>query len=165
MAAMAGRCGLITEQIWDSPAIPERSLLPGQASGAATPLVWAHAEFIKLVASLAMRRSFDRPEATWQRYLGRRPDPKHAIWTPRFEIAEIRSGQALCLCLPAAARVHYGFDGWQGITDIDTSDSGLTQHVVALPTGTLARGSRIDFTLFWLDSATWDGHDHRIDVR
>jgi len=165
MAAMAGRCGLLPEQVWDTTAIAERALAPGAPTGAAMPLVWAHAEFIKLVASLAMRRPFDRPEAPWQRYLGRRPEPTHAIWTPRFEITEIRSGQTLCLCLPAAARVHHSYDGWQVITDIDTSDGGLTQHVAALPTGALARGSRIDFTLFWLESATWDGHDHRIDVR
>jgi glucoamylase len=164
MAAMAGRCGLIPEQIWDSPAIPERSLLPGQATGAAMPLVWAHAEFIKLVASIGLQRPFDRPEALWQRYRGRRPDPSHAIWTPRFQITQIRRGQTLCLCLPRPARAHFGFDGWQRVTDIDTSDSGMTLHVVDLPTNGLESGARVDFTLFWMESGTWEGRDYRIDV-
>jgi glucoamylase len=164
MAAMAGRCGLISEQVWDSDPIPERSLEPGKPTGSAMPLVWAHAEFIKLAASRAMQRPFDRPEAVWQRYRGRRPDPTHAIWTPRFRITEIRPGQTLCLCLPTAARVRFGFDGWQRLADIESTDSGLTQHVVELPTSGLTAGTRVDFTLFWIDSATWDGRDYRIDV-
>jgi glucoamylase len=164
MAAMAGRCGLIPEQIWESQAIPDRSLMPGQATGAAMPLVWAHAEFIKLVASLDLQRPFDRPEALWQRYRGRRPEPRHAIWTPRFPINRICSGQTLYLCLPRPARVHLGFEGWQDVTDIETGDSGLTLHVVTLPTDELAPGARVDFTLFWLETGTWEGRDYRIGV-
>ena len=128
------------------------------------PLVWAHAEFIKLVASLNLQRPFDRPEALWQRYRGRRPEPRHAIWTPRFPITQIRSGQTLYLCLPKPTRVHLGLDGWQDVTDIDTSDRGLTLHVVALPTNGLVPGARVAFTLFWLESSTWEGRDYRIEV-
>jgi glucoamylase len=164
MCAMTGRCGLISEQVWDTDALPERLLEPGKPTGSAMPLVWAHAEFIKLVASRALRRPFDRPEALWRRYGGRRPDPTHAIWTPRFHISRIRAGQVLSLLLPRPARVHYGFDGWQRVADVDTDDSGLTQHVALLPSGGLAKRARIDFTLFWIDTATWDGHDYRIDV-
>ncbi len=165
MSAMTGPCGLIPEQVWDTQVIAERSLAPGKPSGSAMPLVWAHAEFIKLVASRALRRPFDRPQALWQRYGGRRPEPAHAIWTPRSQISQVRAGQILCLCLPRPARVHYGFDGWQRVADIDTDDSGLTLQVAQLPSDDLPAGSRIDFTLFWTETATWEGHDYRIDIR
>jgi glucoamylase len=128
------------------------------------PLVWAHAEFIKLAASRALGRPFDRPDAVWCRYGGKRPNPAHAIWTPRFEIAQIRAGQTLCLLLPRAARVHYGVDGWQRIGDAETEDSGLMQCVAQLPTATLPAGSHVDFTLFWTDTKAWEGNDHRIDI-
>jgi glucoamylase len=164
MGAMTGRCGLIPEQVWDTGAIAELSLAPGKPSGSAMPLVWAHAEFIKLAASRALRRPFDRPEALWQRYRGRRPDPTHAIWTPRFGFSQIWAGQTLCLLLPRPARVHYGFDGWQRVADIDTDDSGLGLHAVKLPSGGLAKDSHVDFTMFWTDTAAWEGHDYRIDV-
>ena len=36
--------GLIPEQVWDSPDVPEKELFFGQPSGSAMPLVWAHAE-------------------------------------------------------------------------------------------------------------------------
>ena len=33
-----------------------------------------------------------------------------------------------------------------------------------LPTATLRGGQRVDFTLFWLETATWDGRDHAVRV-
>lgn len=164
MAAMVGRCGLMPEQIWDEASSPRQWLTLGRPTGSAMPLVWAHAEFVKLAASRALRRPYDRPEAVWRRYGGHRPAPAQALWTPRAPIAQIRSGQALWLCLPRPARVHHGVDGWQAVADSDAAENGLGEYVVALPASGLQAGTRIDFTLFWLDSGSWDGQDHRIDV-
>lgn len=52
----AGDGGLFPEQIWDSPDIPERELFFGKPCGSAMPLVWAHAEYLKLVRSLKRKR-------------------------------------------------------------------------------------------------------------
>lgn len=164
MSAMVGPCGLIPEQIWDAAPLPRASLALGKASGSAMPLVWAHAEFVKLVASRKLGRPFDRPEAVWQRYGGRRPAPPQAIWTPRAPIASLRAGQSLFLCLLRPAQVHHGSDDWQHVADIDTQDSGLAMHVVQLPTQSLKAGSRVDFTFRWTDDGTWDGVDRHVDV-
>jgi glucoamylase len=164
MAAMVGRCGMIPEQVWDEAFSPRPSLALGKPSGSAMPLVWAHAEFVKLAASRALGRPFDRPEAVWRRYGGQRPAPAEALWSPRAPIAQVRAGQALWLCLPRPARVHHGVDGWQQVAESDTAENGLGQYVVALPTSGLAAGTRIDFSLFWLDSNGWEGRDHRIDI-
>jgi glucoamylase len=164
MAAMVGRCGMIPEQVWDEASSPRPSLALGKPSGSAMPLVWAHAEFVKLAASRALGRPFDRPEAVWRRYGGRRPAPAEALWSPRAPIAQMRAGQGLWLCLPRPARVHHGVDGWQATAESDTAENGLGQHVLALPTSGLAAGTRIDFTFFWPDSGSWEGRDHRIDV-
>jgi glucoamylase len=164
MAAMVGRCGMIPEQVWDEASSPRPSLMLGKPSGSAMPLVWAHAEFVKLAASRAMGRPFDRPEAVWRRYGGQRPAPAEALWSPRAPIAQLRAGQALWLCLPRPARVHHGVDGWQATAESDTAENGLGQYVVALPTSGLAAGTRIDFTFFWPDSGSWEGRDHRIDI-
>ena len=48
---------------------------------------------------------------------------------------------------------------------LTTEDSGLSQHVAVLPSSGLASGGRVEFKLFWLDTAAWDDRDHRIDVR
>src|ERR1041384_337129 len=52
---------LLPEQVWDAPDIPERELWRGRPSGSAMPLVWAHAEHVKLLRSLADARVFDMP--------------------------------------------------------------------------------------------------------
>ncbi len=68
MAASVSAGGLLPEQIWDAPDIPERRLFTGRPTGSATPLVWAHAEYLKLY--LAHRRGInaDQLSAVAQRY-------------------------------------------------------------------------------------------------
>lgn len=69
MEALAGEAGLISEQVWDADPIPEKELFPGRPSGSARPLVWAHAEHVKLLRSLADGAVFDSPPQTRQRDL------------------------------------------------------------------------------------------------
>jgi glucoamylase len=69
MEAMAGESGLLSEQIWDTDPIPDKELFPGRPSGSARPLVWAHAEHVKLLRSLDDGAVFDAPPQTRQRYL------------------------------------------------------------------------------------------------
>ena len=74
METIAGEAGLLPEQIWDSADIPERELFLGHPSGSAMPLVWAHAEYLKLCRSLFDGHVFDRPPQTVERYLVRAND-------------------------------------------------------------------------------------------
>jgi glucoamylase len=165
MAAMAGRAGLIPEQVWDADPIPERGLYPGKPSGSAMPLVWAHAEFIKLAMSCALGRPRDRPAAVWQRYHGRRPTVDYIVWTPRFPVRNTRSGQRVRIYLPAPALVHYGVDGWQQSADVLTHDTGLGMHAAEPPLARLRAGQRIDLTFYWIQSKSWEGRDYSIEIR
>jgi glucoamylase len=61
MADLAGPTGMLPEQTWDAPDVPQRGLWFGQPTHSAAPLGWAHAEYIKLCRSLADRRVFDLP--------------------------------------------------------------------------------------------------------
>jgi glucoamylase len=164
MSNMGGRCGLIPEQVWDECLTLNAGGVPGQPTGAAMPLVWAHAEFVKLAASRALGRPFDRPAAVWDRYGGRRPDPKYAIWTVSFPVSTIRAGQVACLCLSAPAQVRCGTNGWQAILNIDTDAIGLGLHVAELPSADLTVGQRIVFTIYWLHQRAWEGRDFEITV-
>jgi len=62
MEGFANASGLIPEQIWDAADLPEKGLYRGQATGSATPLVWAHAEYLKLRRSIQDGKIFDLPE-------------------------------------------------------------------------------------------------------
>src|SRR5208282_4463732 len=95
MCRMASPGGMLPEQIWDAPSIPERALIFGRPTGSAMPLAWTHAEYIKLVASRALKRPFDRPQAVWQRYGGERRKASWAIWCEHAAISEIAAGASL----------------------------------------------------------------------
>ncbi len=68
MEAFAGRTGLLPEQIWDEPNRPEFHMYFGRPTGAAMPLVWAHAEYIKLLRSTKDGAVFDQIPAVSARY-------------------------------------------------------------------------------------------------
>lgn len=162
MNAMAGSCGLIPEQVWDSAPLPDRGLYPGRPSGSAMPLAWAHAEFVKLAISLGQGRVSDRPAAVWARYAGHAPDPATWVWTPGAAISCLASGKDLLIVLPGPAILHYGFDGWREPVDQGTQDMGLRLHAVRIPAGDLAGNAVLDFTWRWLDSGAWLGQDEHL---
>ncbi len=71
MEAFANSSGFLPEQIWDAADIPDRNLFLGRPTGSAMPLVWAHAEYLKLRRSIRDNRVFDMPAQTANRYLKR----------------------------------------------------------------------------------------------
>jgi glucoamylase len=68
IAASANRGFMIAEQIWDGPTVSEEhgaQLTAGKGTKSATPLIWSHAEYLKLLRSVADNAAFDRlPEVT-----------------------------------------------------------------------------------------------------
>jgi glucoamylase len=164
MAAMTGPGGMMPEQVWDSAALPERRLFPGRPTGSAMPLVWTHAEFIKLVISRSLGYPVDRPAAAWRRYGGRRPEAARAVWCFHAPIRRIRRGQAFIVALPRPALIHWGVDGWKNATDGNTEDSGLEQHSLEIGAAALAQASVINLTLQWRDDQHWVGTDYQVDI-
>ncbi len=74
--SFANEGGMLSEQIWDAPDVPGKRLFFGKPSGAAMPLVWAHAEYIALKRSLRDGRisvcRHKRFSGTWCKGLVRR---------------------------------------------------------------------------------------------
>ncbi len=147
MCRMASPGGMLPEQVWDADPIPARRLSPGRPSGSAMPLVWAHAEFIKLLVSRHLGHPIDRPRAVGQRYRGQRPAARHAFWWPHAPIAGLSAGARLAVALPLPAVVHWGRDGWRDVADEPTRDSGLGFHVAILEASGLKSGATHRFHL------------------
>jgi glucoamylase len=164
MCRMASPGGMLPEQVWDAEPIPSRRLAPGRPTGSAMPLVWAHAEFIKLLISWHQGHPVDRPRAVWQRYRGRRPVVRHAFWWPHAPIAALPMGAFLAVALPLPALVHWGRDGWRETADVPTRDSGLGCHIAVLEVSRLEAGARIDFTWQWQQSGDWCNRDYRVAI-
>ena len=155
---------LIPEQVWDAPDIPERELFTGKPSGSACPLVWAHAEYIKLRRSLRDGTIFDQPPQTVQRYVLEKRRCMIFTWRFNNKPRSIPCGKTLRLDLLSPAMVHWSFDGWQTAQDSSTWDTGLGVHVVDLPTEKLTVGRQIVFTFYWLKENWWQGADFSVTV-
>ena len=72
------------------------------------PLVWAHAEYVKLENSLRARRVFDTPPQTSQRYLIEKVSSPFDFWRLNHKISQMPAGKKLRLEVMAAARVRWG---------------------------------------------------------
>src|SRR3970282_961512 len=70
MEGFASSTGLLPEQVWDEPGGPDAHMYLGRPTGSAMPLMWAHAEYIKLLRSVYDGRVFDLIPAVADRYLG-----------------------------------------------------------------------------------------------
>ena len=164
MEACTSRGALLPEQVWDSPDIPSRELVRGHPSGSAMPLVWAHAEHIKLLRSLEDGAVFDLPPQTVQRYQKQKTGARIVPWRLGFEPATMQAGRVLRIALATSAIVLWSDDDWAASHETPTIDSGLGIHVAELPTEALAPGRSVVFT--WRETASggWAGADHRITV-
>ena len=162
MTRMASSGGMLPEQVWDSAPIAARGLAPGRPTGAAMPLVWAHAEYLKLVASRMLRRPFDRPTAVWERYHGERPPLKRVIWSEQAPAVELPEGCALTIALKEAGTVRWGFDGWQDAREQDTTANSLGVHVLDIDAPRLRARGWVDMT--YRSGAAWAGREFRITV-
>jgi glucoamylase len=112
------------------------------------PLVWAHAEYLKLCRSLRDGEVFDRPPQTVQRYLGKKAaTSRHIIWRFNNKVRTTPASRTLRVETLAKAAVRWSVDGWRTVRDTVTRDTTLGVHVADLPTTRLGRGDRVDLTL------------------
>jgi glucoamylase len=156
--------GMIPEQVWDAPDMPEHALFCGQPSGSAMPLVWAHAEYVKLCRSLRDGRVFDMPPQPVQRYVMDGVGSPHTIWRFNHKCHMLVQGTILRIELLAEAVVHWSADHWQTTRDIKTRDTGLGMHIADLTTDELSTGSEVVFTFHWTKPEHWEGVDYKVCV-
>lgn len=165
MEAFAGEAGMLPEQVWDTADIPARGLSLGRPTGSAMPLVWAHAEYVKLRRSLRLRQVFDMPPQTRQRYQVERRRSTLQLWKREAHGDAMPAGRVLRVELSTPARVRFSTDGWATTQDLETRDTGFGIHLADLPTASLHEGDTVRFTFFLLESARWEGADFAVAVR
>ena len=137
----------------------------GRPSGSAMPLAWAHAEYVKLLRSIALGHAIDRPAAAWHRYHGVAPAATRATW--RFTAPRPTGGR------PTAADGAAGpgarslvRDDWRTWADLDARDTGVGVWVVDVPgSDRLPPGGAVDFTFWWPEAERWEGRGTPRDRR
>src|ERR1700735_4046988 len=99
----------------------------GQPAGSAVPLVWAHAEYLKLLRSAVDGKVFDRIDPVYQRYSDAEGRKKRRlgleIYTRIRPIQQISAGCALRILDEGRFEVVWTDDGWK--TTNKTSSRGL----------------------------------------
>jgi glucoamylase len=162
LEAFANNGGLIPEQIWDSGDIPDKELYFGRPSGSAMPLVWAHAEYVKLLRSLQDNRVFDMPPQTVQRYQVEKTGTQFGLWQFNHKLRSLLAGRTLRVEALAAGVVHWSVDGWTTSQNMQMQDSHLGIYFADLPTKELPAGRKVEFTFYWPLSDRWEDQNFEV---
>lgn len=157
LEGFAGEGGMLPEQVWDAKSIPEKGLYYGRPSGSAMPLVWAHAEYIKLRRSLIDGYVFDTPPQTIERYQKNKMNINYTIWRFNHKCRKVPKGNILRIEVLVPAVIHWSLDNWKTSKDISTQDSGIGIHIVDLSATEIMGKGTLIFTVYWPETKKWEG--------
>lgn len=153
--------GLLPEQVWDAPAIPDRLLFPGRPSGSAMPLVWTHAEFLKLLIARHDKRPAELLEAVQERYGRRTPASKNTRWRNETPVLSLTIGRTLLIEDRRAFTLHFGWDGWQNVEELAAESLPFGLWGVVIDPDRYSKRSQLNFTRRFADQ--WEGQDHVVE--
>lgn len=134
----------------------------GPGLGSAMPLVWAHAEYLKLCRSRCDGRIFDQPPHTVERYIVRQTTSDRIIWRFNNKARAMPANRMLRVETLAPAVVHWSVDEWRTVHDTSTRDTTLGVHVTDLETRDLRQGDSVHFTFYWPGAGRWEGIDFQV---
>jgi glucoamylase len=154
---------LLPEQIWDEADRPEAHLRCGGPTGSANPLLWAHAEYVRLLRSRHDGKVFDLIPEVAARYLNDKVDHEVEFWLPKHPIRRRRKNSTLRICAPEPFRLRWSANGWSTYQD---NGSGVVQDIEAhyfdLPLAPSC--SQVDFTFFWTARNQWEGRNYQVQT-
>ncbi|MFI5414996.1 MAG: glycoside hydrolase family 15 protein, partial [Candidatus Lutacidiplasmatales archaeon] len=164
MARFASDTGMLPEQVWDGPDLPLLHLVPGKPTGAAMPLVWAHAEFLKLLRSVEDGRVFDRLPAVERRYAsGAVPRETWEVWTHRRQPTRCARDARVRIVGEEPFRLRWTTNAWTEWTDSPSTGTLAGLDFVDLPSPTVG-GTEFQFTFFWPNRSAWEGRNYPLNA-
>jgi len=157
--------GMLTEQIWDGPDLPQARMKPGCPTGAAMPLCWSHAEYVSLVRSRHDGVCFHRVEPAYQRYVVNPVPNRFEIWTLRYPMRRMPHGKILRIILAEQASITWTTDNWQQTNKSQTlHQDHLNLWFADFPTTEWRVGSVFVFTIFWERSQRWENRNWEVNI-
>ncbi len=161
----ASSTGLLPEQIWDDKDMKEQHLHLGGPTGSAMPLMWAHAEYIKLLRSVSDGKVFDMIPEVSRRYTSSQGSVRKSleIWKFNRQPRTIKRGSILRVQVPLHFRLHWSIDEWRSANDTESTSTILGVEYVDIPVSFTQRGP-ICFTFFWPENNHWEGRDYSVAI-
>ena len=153
---------LLPEQVWDEDDRPEQHLKRGRPTGSAVPLLWAHAEYIKLLRSVRDGRVFDLVPEVADRYVRNRSVlHKVQVWSIQHPSGSVQSGRTLRIHSENAFEVRSSLDNWATTTDTHSTSSnlGIDYCDIVIPDN---QRVSLQFALFWTVARRWEGRDFEV---
>jgi glucoamylase len=153
--------GMLPEQVWDRHDRPDCGMRRGRPTGSAMPLVWAHAEYIKLLRSATDGRVFDRVDALAERYATPRARGTVEVWRRDRQVARMEGKRRLRVEAEEIFELRWTVDGWKTVET--TKATGLEFcgfYADAVP----GAGERLEFTLYWPARDQWEGRNYSVAV-
>lgn len=159
--------GMLPEQVWDHADLPAEGLYFGQSAGSAQPLVWAHAEYLKLLRSVTDGVVFDRISVVEDRYA--RPVNERTftstieIFQRTRHIDDVPAGHTLRLIDQDPFQVTWSADNWQTVQHTDSRSIGFGGSYADVATRPDQTGA-IVFTFFWPGTNKWAGENFFVSI-
>jgi glucoamylase len=164
MEGFSSPAGLLPEQVWDEKDRPEVDMFLGQPTGSAMPLMWAHAEYIKLLRSVSDGRVFDLVPEVSDRYQSTpRNRQRFEVWKHNRQVCHVKNGHTLRVQVPAPFRLHWTCDEWHTVKDTPSSGTVLGIEFVDIPIAAAQRAPA-RFTFFWNKRNAWEGRDYVVEI-
>ena len=164
MEGFSSATGLLPEQVWDELDRPDVYMLSGRPTGSAMPLMWAHAEYIKLLRSVADGRVFDLIPEVAECYLsGRNTRHLFEVWKHNRQVRRIRKDHTLRVQGDASFRLHWTNNEWRTVNVGPSSGTALGIEFVDIPIPP-EQHAPIRFTFFWTSKGSWEGRDYMVDI-
>jgi glucoamylase len=148
--------------VWDQSAIPDKLLIAGGPTGAVIPLAWAHAEYIKLVRSIADQCVFDLVGPVRARYSSHshRDRSRLEVWSQKRPVRSIPRGCPLRVIAGAPFTLRWTSSDWKDQRDSVGIETTLGVWFVDVPPPS---SQRLRLRLAFADNQTEIG-DVTIDV-
>jgi len=152
---------MMPEQVWDEANRPHLSLVMGKPAGSAVPLVWAHAEYLKLLRSAVDGKVFDRIDSVYERYCT--PDGRKRLhtniefYTRRRPIQKITAGDTLRILEDRRFEVVWSADNWKTTQATPSRSLGNAGYCADLSTAPSQAGGDLSWTLHWPEQSRWLG--------
>jgi glucoamylase len=154
--------GLLPEQVWDAPPIPERELYPGRPSGSAMPLIWSHSEFLKLLIARDQGKPVELLKVVGERYGKSPPKAQHTRWRNETPVVSLAQGRTLLVEDRQPFMLHLGWDNWQSPEDLPAEPLPFGLWGVAIAPERCVGRSALNFTRRFGEQ--WEGRDHTVAI-
>ena len=128
------------------------------------PLMWAHAEYVKLLRSVVDGHVFDLIPVVADRYLKSRGRKDLEVWKPARQVREVVAGQVLRIQAPESFRLHWTDDGWPTARDTPSTSTGIGIEFADIAIHD-HQSVPVQFTFFWPGRNRWEGHNYEVRIK